>query len=852
MLKRILFIPLFLLLFIPIVKAGCIESVGYPGYAGIDLWCSLPDNVCQQGDGIFGLLKTTGCPSTPSVQIEIKGDGCSITDTFSAGRYYCTGPGCWYEYLWYIPQLPTGCLGKTATVTVTSEGVSASKTIKLSTDPTRDNRPTMPKPGEWSVSPVYSTDKISYTVYAEDDKGLKEIRILASINGQTWTVVKTCSVSGTSASCTYTTGPYPAGTEVCFKATAIDIKGQEAPSWEVGARVACEIVYPPPNDTDGGKNYDVKGVCTDTLTWEDFCAWEGPRGYCCKILPGDYWHVMNSTPDGTVTCCRTSSPKFIGSCLETRIINCKSVLGEYYPTARECALEVYDCSKEGKTCFNGACVSGIPTNFSFSLSVTPSSGFVFQGDKVVAIVQVNLVAGTAQPVSLSCSNLPVGVSCSFSTSRCYPSCNSTLTISTNSTANIGNYTITIKGEGGGIVRTVEYQLGIIQKVYCAPNCQQLLDLLKSKFGSKCGDSSYDPVADVNKDGKVDMRDVVLIASKCTDDVYCQAVLQNKTNPCCLQEGQECKSSADCCKGLECVTWLGKNICMQPDKFSCQDNIEHKWWAINYNGSFSGNAVCTYCCIGSDDCGKLSACCKDSPCLSLPPEPCKPSCLNLLEKIKTAFGADCNNPKYDPIADVNKDRKVDIKDIGLVGKNCQDENWCQSKLLDKTNPCAAPPKAKLTCSECTVGKTCECSLSGCTSGLWVITSKEKVLTMPIVSDIPPTTITYNPVKGGTVKVLAVCFEPEVSVNRMEVNVKSGMLSCPDTCYTSSECTCSVQGCNSGIFIATGKPLDSPVVEDVAGSFSTSFTPTREGTIKAIAVCFEPTVKVERSSINVVRK
>jgi len=700
MLKRMFLVfPVFMLLLISVVKAGCIESIGYPpAYPGIDPWCSLPGNVCQQGDGIFGTLKTTGCPSTPSVQIEIKGDGCSITDTFSAGRYYCSGPGCWYEYLWYIPQLPSGCLGKIVTVTVTSEGVSASKTIKLSTDSTRDNPPTMPKPGEWSVSPIYSTDKVSYTAYAEDDKGLKEIKILAMINGQPWTVVKVCSVSGTSASCTYTGGPYPADTEVCFKGAATDTRGQEASSTDVGARAECQRVLSPPHDTDNGKNYTTKGVCIDTRTWEDFCPWEGPRGYCCGILPGYYWHVINLSTDGTVTCCRTSSPKPVGGCLETRIINCKNVLGEYYPSARECSLELYDCSKEGKTCFNGACVSGIPTNFSFYISVDPSSGFVFQGDRIITQVKVALVSGTAQPVSLSCSNLPSGVSCSFSVSRCYPPCDSTLLISVATNVPEGNYPITIKGEGGGIVQTVDYNLVVIPKVMCAPSCIRLINLTSSKFGSKCGDATYDPVADVNKDKVIDMRDIASVTPRCNDDVYCQFILQNKTNPC-----------------------------------------------------------------------------------------------------------------------------------------------------------TAPPEITLTCGECTVGRTCECSISGtCTSGLWVLTSRERALAMPIVSDIPPTRITYNPVKGGVVKVLAVCFEPAVVVKRVEVNVKSGMLSCPETCFVNSPCTCSVSDCSSGIFVATGKPLDSPVVEDVTGAYSTSFTPSREGTIKAIAVCFEPTVKVERSSISVLRR
>jgi len=343
MLKRMLLIfPLFLLLLVPVAKAGCIESIGYPGYEGIRTECSLPDGSCQQGDTIAGVLKINGtCPSTPNIQITIAGDGCSITDVFSAGCYVCTGPGCFYGYLWHIPQLPSGCLGKTVTVTITSEKVSASKTIKLSTDPTRDYRPSMPKWGSFSTDCPLPTEQVSYTVYAEDDKGLKEIRFTS--DGE---LVKTCPVSGTSASCTYTFGPYSAGTEVCLRAVAIDTKGQEAPDWDPGARTKCVEVSAPAGETDGGKNYAVKGTCTPAcprFVDSDFCSWEGPRGYCCDILPSDggYWSAINISEDGTTVCCKTTE-KF-GPCLETRTINCKHVLGEYYVEGKECKLGRASC-----------------------------------------------------------------------------------------------------------------------------------------------------------------------------------------------------------------------------------------------------------------------------------------------------------------------------------------------------------------------------------------------------------------------------------------------------------------------------------------------------------------------------
>jgi len=396
---------------------GCIESIGYPGYEGISFYCSLPENICQQGDTIAGLLKVGyTCPSTPSIQISITGDGCSITDTFSAGRYYCSGPGCWYEYSWALPQLPSACLGKTVTVTVSSEGKSASKSIKLSTDPTRDERPTMPNWGDWSPSIIIPTDKVSYAAYAEDDKGLKEIQILLynSRVSPDWQVVKNCSVSGTSASCIYTGGPYPLGTEICFRGNAIDIKGQEVYTWWPGARVGdCRNICSSPNDTDSGKKYDVQGNCTwpyrymmggcDYLTGSDFCSWEaeGRGRYCCGTLTATaetYWWVQNFSSDGTVVCCLTQSLSG-HPCLDTKTINCKNILGEYYIEGKECKQEFYDCSLIGKTCSNGACVQ-LTTTTTVSVTTTMTT---------TSTTTTSTIVTTTSTIPITTTTVPPGV-----------------------------------------------------------------------------------------------------------------------------------------------------------------------------------------------------------------------------------------------------------------------------------------------------------------------------------------------------------------------------------------------------------------------------------------------------------
>lgn len=325
--------------------------------------CSLPGDICQEGDGIEIFVSGSSCPQPPKVKVELRGDECLMEWNLIAYDPY-GGSACYFPCytLLKLPTLPSKCLDKTVTLTASTEGISTSTTIKLSDDPTRDVPPSMRRRPTWSPSIILEEDEISYTAYAQDDKGLKEIRII--LNDK---LVKTCSVSGTSASCTYIGGPYSAGTELSFKGTAIDIKGQEPSYYNPGRRTLLLEVCYRASDTDGGENYLLRGNCTEAIgsefgcryhTMQDFCPWEGPRGYCCGILPGKYWHVEKILSNGTVVCCRRHSPKPIGGCVEREIVNCKNVVGEYSPEKeeRECTLKFYDCSKLGKICSGGRCV----------------------------------------------------------------------------------------------------------------------------------------------------------------------------------------------------------------------------------------------------------------------------------------------------------------------------------------------------------------------------------------------------------------------------------------------------------------------------------------------------------------
>ena len=98
--------------------------------------------------------------------------------------------------------------------------------------------------------------------------------------------------------------------------------------------------------------------------------------------------------------------------------------------------------------------------FDFSLSVSPASGSVQQGNSIAQPITVLLTSGSPELVSLSASGSPSGTSASFSQSSGNPTFTSTMTISTSSTTPTGTYTIMVNASGGGLTRTTTYTLTV--------------------------------------------------------------------------------------------------------------------------------------------------------------------------------------------------------------------------------------------------------------------------------------------------------------------------------------------------------------------------------------------------------
>jgi hypothetical protein len=99
---------------------------------------------------------------------------------------------------------------------------------------------------------------------------------------------------------------------------------------------------------------------------------------------------------------------------------------------------------------------------SFSISVSPSSGYLDQGQSGYAVVTTSVSGGFDAAISLSASGVPSGVTASFSPSSIAAPGSGTsdfnLTVARNAAR--GTYTITITGTGGGKTESTTLTLQI--------------------------------------------------------------------------------------------------------------------------------------------------------------------------------------------------------------------------------------------------------------------------------------------------------------------------------------------------------------------------------------------------------
>jgi kumamolisin len=103
-----------------------------------------------------------------------------------------------------------------------------------------------------------------------------------------------------------------------------------------------------------------------------------------------------------------------------------------------------------------------PVTPAFTISVSPTSGYLFQNQSGHVVVTTAVTGGFNNAISLSATGLPSGVTGSFSPSsiKAPGSGTSNFTLTVSKSAKNGTYSITITGAGGGSTHTTVFTLHV--------------------------------------------------------------------------------------------------------------------------------------------------------------------------------------------------------------------------------------------------------------------------------------------------------------------------------------------------------------------------------------------------------
>src|SRR5207249_11160370 len=102
-----------------------------------------------------------------------------------------------------------------------------------------------------------------------------------------------------------------------------------------------------------------------------------------------------------------------------------------------------------------------PSPFDFTLSTSPSSGFVpVHGQSMVMTVTAQRTFGPSHSVQYSCTGLPGGATCTFTPPTGNPTSTANLTLATSSSTPPGTYFVSVQATDGTITRTSVFTLTV--------------------------------------------------------------------------------------------------------------------------------------------------------------------------------------------------------------------------------------------------------------------------------------------------------------------------------------------------------------------------------------------------------
>ena len=101
----------------------------------------------------------------------------------------------------------------------------------------------------------------------------------------------------------------------------------------------------------------------------------------------------------------------------------------------------------------------LPPSFDFALG-NSGNKTVVRGSSVPNTITATLSSGTTQAATFSVGALPSGVTASFDTASCSPTCVTTLTLAADAAAALGTSTITVTAVAGSVTRTTSFNVTV--------------------------------------------------------------------------------------------------------------------------------------------------------------------------------------------------------------------------------------------------------------------------------------------------------------------------------------------------------------------------------------------------------
>jgi hypothetical protein len=227
---------------------------------------------------------------------------------------------------------------------------------------------------------------------------------------------------------------------------------------------------------------------------------------------GTYYHVACSWGSGTVKMYINGVEQLSTPLLSTPLANSERVyfgLKSLSSTSDPATWDWFDGKLDDSMIFNRALTiqeinaamnnlgTSASSNFDFSIG-SSGSGSVTQGNNVQSIVTATQISGSGS-VTFSATNLPSGVSASFSPISCPPTsgapCTTTMTLTAASNAQIvTNHPVTVSGTNGATVRSTTYSLTVSAGAPASPIISSVVTLgsnsLQINWGVVSGATSY--------------------------------------------------------------------------------------------------------------------------------------------------------------------------------------------------------------------------------------------------------------------------------------------------------------------------------------------------------------------------